>query len=312
MTGKRNGVATKIKEKVPAALPVHCFAHSLNLCLQDAGRKLEFLRNALDTTKEIAKLINFSPKRSHLFSEKLAQPDSTGVSIKLLCPTRWTARTGAIEAVLKDYSVLMETMEEIHHTTHDEYGLKAGGILASLEKFDTLFGLKLGYLVFGASESLSKSLQGKNTSLQEALSAVNLCKSFYRRQRQDQAFNTFYDGVVKTSQDLKIDPPCLPRYRRVPARLDDGSLPHRFSTPRDYFRNQYYQACDLLLIELDDRFNQTNLLPPVLALESVLINPANGSSFDQELETVKDSCYGSDLRFDDLKRHLLFLVDVIK
>lgn len=105
--GKRNGVATKIKEKVPAALPVHCFAHSLNLCLQDAGRKLEFLPNALDTTKEIAKLIKFSPKRSHLFSEKLAQPDSTGVSIKPLCPTRWTARTGAIEAVLKDYSVLI-------------------------------------------------------------------------------------------------------------------------------------------------------------------------------------------------------------
>ena len=35
----------------------------------------------------------------------------------------------------------METMEEINHTTHDEYGPKAGGILNSLEKFDILFGL---------------------------------------------------------------------------------------------------------------------------------------------------------------------------
>ena len=46
-------------------------------------------------------------------------------------------------------------MEEINHTTHDEYGLKAGGILSLLEKFDMLFGLKLGYLVFGASEPRS-------------------------------------------------------------------------------------------------------------------------------------------------------------
>ena len=40
----------------------------------------------------------------------------------------WTARTGPIEAVLKDYSIFMETIEVINHTTHDEYGLKPGGI----------------------------------------------------------------------------------------------------------------------------------------------------------------------------------------
>ena len=45
----------------------------------------------------------------------------------------WTVRTGPIEAVLKDYSIFMETIEEINHTTHDEYGLKAGGILSLLE-----------------------------------------------------------------------------------------------------------------------------------------------------------------------------------
>lgn len=75
----------------------------------------------------------FSPKRSHLLSEKLAQPDSTGVSIKALSTTRWTE---AIDAVLKDYSILLELMEEIHQTTRDEYGLKARGILSALEKFN--------------------------------------------------------------------------------------------------------------------------------------------------------------------------------
>ena len=63
------------------------------------------------------------------------QSESTGVNIKPLCTTRWTARHGAIEAILKDYSILMETMEEINHISHDEHGLKAAGILASLEKF---------------------------------------------------------------------------------------------------------------------------------------------------------------------------------
>ena len=33
----------------------------------------------------------------------------------------------------------METMAEINSTTHDEYGLKAAGMLTSLEKFSILF-----------------------------------------------------------------------------------------------------------------------------------------------------------------------------
>ena len=139
---------------------MHCFAHSLNLCLQDAGRQIPLLRDALDTVREIGKFIKFSPKRSHLFNQKLVEADSDSVvTIKSLCVTRWTARTSAIEAVLKDYPILMETMSEINSTTHDKYGLKAGGILASLEKFSTLFGMKLGHILFATAEEVSKSLQ---------------------------------------------------------------------------------------------------------------------------------------------------------
>ena len=72
-------------------------------------------------------------------------------------------------------------MEDINVTSHDEYGVKAGGILSLMEKFSTLFGIELGYLVFGATESLSNTLQGKDTSFQEAIAAVNLAKSFYKR-----------------------------------------------------------------------------------------------------------------------------------
>ena len=90
------------------------------------------------------------------------------MSIKPLCLTRLTARTTAIEAVLKDYSLLMDTMEEINQTAHDEYGLKAKGIFTAMDKFDTLFGFRLGYLLFGAAEEVSKCLQAKDISLQEA------------------------------------------------------------------------------------------------------------------------------------------------
>ena len=58
-----------------------------------------------------------------------------------------------MEVIIKQYSIIIETMEEVHQTTHDEYGLKSGGIIAALEKFGTFFGLQLGYLLFGCSEN---------------------------------------------------------------------------------------------------------------------------------------------------------------
>ena len=109
------------------------------------------LRNALEICKRIINLIRFSPKGLHLFSSIL-QASSSGVALKPQCSTRWTARTGAIDAILKDYALLMDTMEEIHATTRDEYGLKAGGYLQSLEKFDILFGFKLAHTLFCAAE----------------------------------------------------------------------------------------------------------------------------------------------------------------
>ena len=157
---------------------MHCFGHCLNLCLQDVGRQIPALRDALDIVREIGKLIKYSPKRSHLFSQKLAEADSDlVVTVKSLCTTRWTARTSAIDAVLK----LMETMSEVNATTRDEYGLKAGGILAALEKFSTLFGLRLAFLLLATAEEVSKGLQAKDTTLQQALASIDLASSFYRR-----------------------------------------------------------------------------------------------------------------------------------
>ena len=126
---------------------MHCCAHSLNLCLQDAGRKLVCLRDALEICRGIVDLIRLSPKRLHLFSSNL-QASNSGIGLKPLCPTRWTARTAAINAILKEYSVIMDTLEEINSTTHDEYGMKAAGFLQSLGKFNTLSGLRLAHILF--------------------------------------------------------------------------------------------------------------------------------------------------------------------
>ena len=68
-----------------------------------------------------------------------------------------TARRVAINAILQDYNVLVEVLEEIDMTTPDEYGTKASGLLHLLEKFNTLFVLKLSYLFFSSSTVITFS-----------------------------------------------------------------------------------------------------------------------------------------------------------
>ena len=76
-----------------------------------------------------------------------------------------------------------------------------------MEKFSTLFGIKLGYLVFGASKSLSKTLQYKDISFQEAIAAVNLAKSFYCRITKEK-FDQFYERDEKNLKCKDRVPYC--------------------------------------------------------------------------------------------------------
>ena len=58
MSGNLRGVASHFKQEEPAAIYVHCFAHSLNLCLQDASRLSTSVRDSLELLMEIVKLIS--------------------------------------------------------------------------------------------------------------------------------------------------------------------------------------------------------------------------------------------------------------
>ena len=64
--------------------------------------------------------------------------------------------------------------------------------------------------------------------------------------------------------------------------------------------------------ELDERFEQSKVLPSVLALEKLLISAANGKTYDEYLKTIRESCYKEDFNFSELQKQLPLLVDVIK
>lgn len=73
--------------------------------------------------------------------------------------------------------MLQETLETITEGKH-EYTLKATGYLNNMDKFSTYFGLELSNLVFLVTEQLSITLQGTDTSLQQAVQAAKLAIAY--------------------------------------------------------------------------------------------------------------------------------------
>ena len=67
MSGIRTGVAKCIADEEPRAVFTHCYGHSLKLAASDTVKKSKLMKDALDTTHEITKLIKFSPRRDAIF-----------------------------------------------------------------------------------------------------------------------------------------------------------------------------------------------------------------------------------------------------
>ena len=103
----------------------------------------------------------------------------------------------------------------------------------------------------------------------------------------------------------------MPRYRKLPRRLDEGSAPHQFSTPKDYYRYHYYYCLDLLIGEISDRLAQDSLNIP-MELEKLLIFAANNESNSEISISEEVKKYSQDFDAEKLKIQLQMLPSLVQ
>ena len=308
MAGHLNGVAARIIKESPKAHYVHCLAHSLNLCLQDCARACQTIKESLLLVSELSTLIRASPKRLALFKSIQQQFSVQAPGIKPLCPTRWTVRTGAIDSILQNYSAICESLEQISSEGYGEPAAKSLGLRSLMTKFAAFLGLKLSRLVFSPTEQLSVTLQSHDINAQQAVSATKATKEYLQRLRSDSAFEHFYKGVVADAENL-TDEPTLPRRKKVPRRLDEGADNHQYSSPKYYFRQQYFEVLDVLINELTQRFSQPSFTF-LQETEKLIIDSCNGLS-PKMSENFKAVC-DVDVDINKLAIELSMLPDVLK
>lgn len=173
------------------------------------------------------------------------------------------------------------------------YAAKASGMLRHF------LSLKLGYLIFSAAEQLSINLQAKDLTIQEAIKVLS---SHFKSMRTEAKFNAFYTNVIHESSTL-TEEPSLPRVRKLPRRLDDGSSAHVYDSPKNRYRHAYFEAIELASGEVENRFDQSDIRK-IKDIESLLLHASNGISLESISEDVQNFLSG-DIDLDRLKLNCL-------
>ena len=311
MSGAKSGVAMKIREEEPRAVYTHCYGHSVNLAICDAVKQSKPIKNALETTHEITKLIKHSPRREGIFKNIKSASDAIGDNhspgVRVLCPTRWTVRADSLASIICNYAALQHTWEEAVDVARDtETKARIGGVSAQMTKFNFLFGTFLGEMLLRHSDNLSKTLQKKSISAAEGQQVGRMVIDTLQSLRTEDSYDLFWAKVSTMAEtaDIDVEEPQLPRRRKTPKRFDDGLTSGEFhDSPKVYYRQLYYEAIDSIVSSLKDRFDQPGY-GVYCRLEELLIKASCKEDFKASFDFVcsfyKDD-FDSDLLCAQLK-----------
>ena len=200
MSGIRSGVATQISSEESWALYTHCYGHSLDLAACDTIKRSKVVKDALDITHEVSKLLKYSPRRDSMFEKIKAEvsPDTAG--FRVLCPTHWTVRGATLASVIENYSVLQDLWVECIDCTKDtEMKARILGVEAQMKTFRYVFGVMLGETILRNTDNLSKTLQHQHFSA-AGQHVASLAVETLEHLRTDECFDLFWCKVLKMQQ----------------------------------------------------------------------------------------------------------------
>ena len=205
MAGEKTGVATQIKSVNGKCLYTHCYGHVLNLAVADAIKSVKCMSDALDTVREIGKLVKKSPQRNTKLDQIREETTNESRGVHAFCPTRWTVRGEALASVLNNHDELMELWDWSLDVLKDtEMKSRINGVKSMMTKFSFYFGCCLGEKILRQTDNLSRALQSSSISAAQGNKlAVDVVKTL-KTDRSDESFDLFW-ARIKQRKDKEIE-----------------------------------------------------------------------------------------------------------
>ena len=106
--------------------------------------------------------------------------------------------------------------------------------------------------------------------LKAAMDAVSELREYYVQLRTDESWEEIWKHVISKSEELDLETPQLTRVRRPPQKLEQTATvtaPFQCNDVKTKHKIHYLQLIDLLVAELDRRFDQPGMIN-LLLIES--------------------------------------------
>ena len=296
MRGKYSGLASRVKELEPRAIYIHCHAHLLNLTLQSALSSIRDIRNVLGTVTSLYSYLEASAKRHERFQEiqKALNASKPPTTLKHLCETRWASRYRAVHSLRSSFEAVVLTLQAVSDED-PRTGHEAESLLKAINTFVFYFYIIVLDALLKVTGVLSDYLQGEVVLLSNARNAASSTVSTLKSYRTDSKFLEFWSAAEQATCDLHFEPPHVPRRRKVPRRIDDGTSDGDSpDSPEAVHRPIYFQLIDLLQVELEERF-ASNDHEALIAIETLLLDSIVKSEPSAECIAKVTSFYGNDL-----------------
>nr|XP_018913349.1 PREDICTED: zinc finger MYM-type protein 1-like [Bemisia tabaci] len=183
MSGHLSGLQTRVKEAYPKALFTHCYAHVLNLVLQQSLSEI-ILECSLffKTLSGIPKFFSKSSKRSFALQDFMSR------KLPSVAPTRWNFMSRLVNTVHEFRAELLEFFESILDDS-DSWDakaiLKARGFVQFLTEFRTVFLLEVFANIFSYTDVLYDILQTDTVDIAYCHQKVRDTADFLKRDRNE-------------------------------------------------------------------------------------------------------------------------------
>src|SRR6201990_1711383 len=223
LSGVNKGVQSRIKEAYSNAHFVHCYAHQLNLLLEQATSQNTNVRVFFNSLSGIP---NFSSRSSQRMS---ALENVAGRRVPRPSSTCWNFKSRAVNAVKEMKDQIIECCSILEASKSRETGSAAAGIKRLLNDFEFEFWLNFFSKVMPHVDIMFSQLQ---SILIDAVKANNYLQTFN------------YEIQKIRDEYINISFPSEPKRRK-------------FNTDRSIAAKE---VCDVILIQCRERFSFTKHL----------------------------------------------------
>jgi hypothetical protein len=286
MAGAKSGVAKRFLEKVPHVVFVHCYAHKLNLALQDATNQIKSVSDVLLIIQNVSVFVERSAKRHALFEH--LQGDEKKRTLQNFCTTRWSSRYLALKSFVNLYKYLLTFLEIVDDDNDKSIGATARGFLKQVKTFNFVFYCKILLVLFEKTHILSKFLQKPSNNIVKALELCDIT-IMELEEMKSIAFVKIFNECKSICEQEDINVPSIELAESVndlhtnilnpnskKRKKSEGESNHNFK-----YREKFAKIVDIYIIEIKNRFPKDEL-ESVIALYNLLMLKSSNehSNFD--------------------------------